>query len=181
MANKKIVRSLVALLVVLAFSLTLLVTGISAAEADGADDIPGVDDAIEDPGETEAPDDADDKEDAADDADGADGADEADDKEDAEDKDEDEKKFGLGFWISMGVLAALAGVVIFFALKHRDKVGKWWRSIKSELKKIVWMPWGEVRKSTAVVLVVVIALGLVIALLDYTFWNSIISLRTLFG
>ena len=161
MAYKKTVSSLIALLMVLTLSLSLFAVGISAAD-EATDAAEATEEVTEAADETTA---------APADTTAA----------PSTDKKDEKNAFGLGFWISTGVLVVLVGVAVYFCVKNRESVGKWWRGIKSELKKIVWMPWGEVRKNTVVVLVVVISLGLVIALLDYTFWNGIIALRTIFG
>lgn len=86
---------------------------------------------------------------------------------------------GLGFWISMGVLGVLIIVGVFFGIKYREGLVKWLRSYKSEIKKIVWMPWPDVRKNTIVVIVVIVVLGILIAMLDYVFSKGIIALGNL--
>ena len=92
----------------------------------------------------------------------------------------EEKKLGTGFWISMGVLGLLIIGGVVLAIIKRDKLKTWLKSYKSELKKIVWMPWPQVRKNTIVVIVVVVALSAVIGLLDYVFSKGIIALGNLF-
>lgn len=91
-----------------------------------------------------------------------------------------DSKLGVGFWISMGILGALIIVGVVFAIIKREKLKVWLKSYKSELKKIVWMPWSQVRKNTVVVIVVVVALAAVIGLLDYAFSKGIIALGSLF-
>lgn len=93
-----------------------------------------------------------------------------------EEGDAETKGLSLSFWISMGVLALLVIVAVVVGIRKRESLGKWWRSYKSELKKIVWMPWGDVRKNTAVVIVVVVVIGVLIGLLDYVFSRGIIEL-----
>jgi preprotein translocase SecE subunit len=94
----------------------------------------------------------------------------------ADDTASNDAGLGLGFWISMGVLAVLIGIGVFFGIKYRDGLAKWLRSYKSELKRIVWMPWPEVRKNTIVVIVVITILGILIAMLDFVFSKGIIAL-----
>ncbi|MGI6167334.1 MAG: preprotein translocase subunit SecE [Eubacteriales bacterium] len=97
-----------------------------------------------------------------------------------EDEGEEEKKgLGLGFWISMGVLGVLIIIAVVLGIKKRESLARWLRSYKSELKKIVWMTWKDVRKSTLVVIVVVVAIGVLIGLLDYLFSRGIIELGNL--
>ena len=67
-----------------------------------------------------------------------------------------------------------------YCLTHKEKVGKFVRGIKSEYKKISWTPWTQVRKNTIVVLIVVIAIGLLIAGVDFIFSKGIYALGRLF-
>lgn len=57
-----------------------------------------------------------------------------------------------------------------------ERLKKFWRDYKSELKKIVWSPWKQVRKNTTLVIIAVIVIGAVIGLLDYGFSNAIVLL-----
>lgn len=101
------------------------------------------------------------------------------DDHDHDDDKKEEKKLGTFFWVSLGIFGAaiLAGVIV--AIIKREKLKLWWKSYKSELKKIVWMPWSQVRKNTIVVIVVVVALAAVIGLLDIAFSKGIIALGKL--
>jgi preprotein translocase SecE subunit len=49
----------------------------------------------------------------------------------------------------------------------------------SEIKKIVWCPWKQVRKNSLVVLAVVIACAIVICALDIAFSKALLGLGTL--
>lgn len=62
--------------------------------------------------------------------------------------------------------------------KKDNKLAKFLRGTKSELKKIVWPTWEQVVKNTVVVLVVVIAVALIIAGLDLLFNRTLIQLIT---
>lgn len=106
-------------------------------------------------------------------------ADDHDHDHDHDDDKKEEKKLGTFFWVSLGIFGAaiLAGVIV--AIIKREKLKLWWKSYKSELKKIVWMPWSQVRKNTIVVIVVVVALAAVIGLLDIAFSKGIIALGKL--
>ena len=44
---------------------------------------------------------------------------------------------------------------------------KLWSDYKSEMKKVVWMPWKDVKKNTVLVLVSVVVLGVVIGIVDF--------------
>ena len=50
---------------------------------------------------------------------------------------------------------------------------------KSELKKIVWSPWKQVRKNSLVVFAVVVVCAAIICALDYAFSQAILGLGTL--
>ena len=53
------------------------------------------------------------------------------------------------------------------------------RGYKSEVKKIVWCPWNQVRKNTLVVVVVIVASAAVVGVLDYVFTQGLIALGAL--
>ncbi len=173
MVKYKNIRPLVALL--LAFlvtfsSISLFTATASAADTEGSEvnteeTAAPADDETEAPGDdtTEAP------------------ADEETDQPITEgntDADEDEG-LGLGFWISLGILGVLVIIGAFFAITRREKLAKWLRGYRSELNKVVWMPWNDVRKSTLVVIVVIVTIGAMIAMLDFVFSKGIISLGNL--
>ena len=65
-------------------------------------------------------------------------------------------------------------------VKFFTRVGNFFRGIKGEIKKIVWQPWKQVKKNTAVVLVVVIACAIIIGVLDFTFSEGLVLLQGLF-
>ena len=60
-----------------------------------------------------------------------------------------------------------------------SRIGHFFRSYKSEVKKIVWCPWKQVRKNSLVVLITVIAVAAVICALDFAFFQGIIKLGEL--
>ena len=70
--------------------------------------------------------------------------------------------------------------------KKSDKPSLWSRitsfarSIKSEVKKISWSPWTEVRKNTIVVVVVIAICVIALAIVDYVFAQGITALGNLF-
>ena len=45
--------------------------------------------------------------------------------------------------------------------------GKWFREMKSELKKVVWPTWNQVVKNTGIVIAMIIIVGAFIALADF--------------
>ncbi len=54
------------------------------------------------------------------------------------------------------------------------------RSVKSEVKKISWSPWTDVRKNTFVVVVVIAVCAVALAIVDYVFLQGITALGKLF-
>ena len=61
-----------------------------------------------------------------------------------------------------------------------QRIGHFFRSYKSEIKKIVWSPWKQVRKNSLVVLALVVACAAVICALDLAFSEALLSLAELF-
>ena len=108
---------------------------------------------------------------------------EADDDHAGHDHDDEEKKEDKGFTTSDLVLLIIFVVVVIIAavvcIIKRERVGKFFRGLKSEFKKIVWSPWNQVRKNTIVVIVVVVALAAIIGALDYLFGQGITELKNL--
>ena len=86
----------------------------------------------------------------------------------------------LGTIISLAILGVIVIVVAIFCIIKREKVGKFLRSLKSEAKKVVWLPWNQVRKSTIVVIIVVVIIAIVIGALDAAFSAGIGALSGLF-
>ncbi len=60
-----------------------------------------------------------------------------------------------------------------------SKIASFARSIKSEVKKISWSPWTDVRKNTLVVVVVIVACVIALAIVDYVFAQGITALGKL--
>lgn len=65
-------------------------------------------------------------------------------------------------------------------VKLSERLGKFWRDYKSELKKIVWCPWKQVKNNTIVVVVIVILTGALVGVLDFGFSKTINLLGGLF-
>ncbi|MBQ9784207.1 MAG: preprotein translocase subunit SecE [Clostridia bacterium] len=68
-------------------------------------------------------------------------------------------------WIAVGGGALLIAIVL--CIVFRAKLVKGLRVYKSEFKKVSWLSWEQTRKSTLVVLVVLIVCALVICLMDF--------------
>ena len=93
---------------------------------------------------------------------------------------EDEENDIVGTIVSLSILGVIVIVVALFCIIKREKVGKFLRSLKSEFKKVVWLPWNQVRKSTIVVIIVVVIVAVVIGVLDVAFASGIDALSNLF-
>lgn len=49
------------------------------------------------------------------------------------------------------------------------KIATYFREMKSELKKVVWPTWSQVRNNTGVVITALILVGAIVAVLDFGF------------
>ena len=58
---------------------------------------------------------------------------------------------------------------------------RWFRGMKSELKKVVWPSWSQVLNNTLVVIVVSVIFAIVIGLIDYLAYEGILALLGLVG
>ena len=187
MLNAKLKRTSIALILAVVLMLSLFPVAAYALEDAGsaAEDEAGIildaaqtPDATEStPAETEAETEADSSAETSSDT----AADDHDHDHDHDDETTEEKK-GLttGDIISLAVLGVVIILVVIYCLTHKEKVAKLWRGLKSELKKIVWTPWNQVRKNTLVVLVIIIAAAILIGVLDLLFSKGILALGKIF-
>ncbi|MBO7375772.1 MAG: preprotein translocase subunit SecE [Clostridia bacterium] len=77
-------------------------------------------------------------------------------------------------------LAVIVFFIFFFAnKKFNARVKKFIKEISSELKKVVWSPWRDVKKNTVIVLVVSLGAALLIFILDMLFSKGLSALTTL--
>ena len=172
-------NKLLAVLLAAMLMLTLLSTFAFAAdlgaEADGA--------ATAAEGADEAPED---------DAEPAEEEDEAEDKDETpaatdkatDDKKDEKKPLNWDLIISLSIigLAAVTFVILYFAWpKFKDAVNKFFRDYKSEMGKIVWSSWADVKKNTAVVIIIVAFFAITIGVLDFVFGQGIAALGKLFA
>ena len=65
--------------------------------------------------------------------------------------------------------------------KKPNRIAKFFRDYKSELKKITWNPFKSTKASTILVIALVVALALVIAVLDWGSSAAVFGLRDLFN
>ena len=78
------------------------------------------------------------------------------------------------------IIAVIIVICVVVAIKFRAKLGAFFRSVKSELGKIVWSSKENTRKSFLVVVVVAIAIAAIIFIFDLTFSSGIGFLGKLF-
>ena len=65
--------------------------------------------------------------------------------------------------------------------KKPNRIAKFFRDYKSELKKITWCPFKSVKANTILVVGIVVVLAIAIYLLDLAFGTGIVSFGKLFG
>ena len=88
----------------------------------------------------------------------------------------EEEKDYTNLIITLAVLAVIiiAGVVL--AIINRVKLKAFLRSVKSEMKKVVWSPADQTRKNFLVVMVICVAVIILVAVLDIAFGKGISAL-----
>ena len=62
-----------------------------------------------------------------------------------------------------------------------NRVARWFREMRSELKKVQWPSWGKVLKNTAIVLLCVLVIGIFIWVFDWLAHVIIPALMKLFS
>ena len=83
------------------------------------------------------------------------------------------------------IISIVVGAVIIIAVAvvciiKREPLGKFMRSLKSEMGKIVWLPKNQTLKNTVVVLIIVAACAIAIGIIDLAFGSGITLLGQLF-
>lgn len=88
----------------------------------------------------------------------------------------EEEKDYTNLIVTLAVLAVIiiAGVVL--AIINRVKIKAFLRSVKSEMKKVVWSPADQTRKNFLVVMVICVAVIILVAVLDIAFGKGISAL-----
>ena len=66
-------------------------------------------------------------------------------------------------------------------VKFTDRVKKFWRDYKSEFKKVSWLSWKDTKKSSWIVLGVLVACAIVICLLDLGLFEGFMAMINAFG
>ena len=78
------------------------------------------------------------------------------------------------------IIAVIVLIIAVVAIKFRKKLGDFMRSVKSELKKIVWSSKENTRKGFLVVIVVAVSVAILLGLIDLAFNTGISMLASLF-
>ena len=60
-------------------------------------------------------------------------------------------------------------------------IAKWFRGMKSELKKVVWPTWSQVVNNTVVVVVISLLVALIVGVFDFLAGQGITALLSLVG
>jgi preprotein translocase SecE subunit len=79
------------------------------------------------------------------------------------------------------IIAVIIIICVVVAVKFREKLKTFFRSVKSELGKIVWSSKENTRKGFLVVVVVALIIAAIIFVFDLTFTSGIGFLGKLFG
>ncbi len=96
------------------------------------------------------------------------------------DDEKEEEKSYLNLIVTLVVVVIIVAVALIYYFKNPEKVQKFWKGYKGELKKIVWLPKDELKRNTIVVCVIVVITVVLIALLDLVFSNVVWFLMDLF-
>lgn len=83
--------------------------------------------------------------------------------------------------VGIVIAAVVLVVAVILCIRFRENIKKFLRVYKSELKKVVWLPWDQTRKSTLVVLVVMVAFAVAISLLDWGLGEGFLAFVDLFN
>ena len=82
--------------------------------------------------------------------------------------------------VNLGVGAVILIVLAILAIKFRAKIPGWWKALKSECGKISWCSKDKLKKNTLVVVIVILAIVISIAILDFVFSQAVDILISLF-
>ena len=166
-------RSIIALLISLVLVVSLFTIGISAAEEEGTTPDTTVEDTADtgDKDETDTKGETDTKETESETK-----------KETETEKKEDPEvtETRTSLIVNGIIVGAIIIVLIILYVKFHTKFNAFLRSVKSELKKIVWSSKENTRKGFIIVAVVAVAFGVALGLADYAFSTGFDQLPGLF-
>ena len=90
------------------------------------------------------------------------------------------KKMDVPTIVGLIILGTILVVGAVLCIRFREKVGKFLRVYKSECNKIVWLPWDQTKKSSLVVIIVLVVCALAICVLDFALSKGILAFINLF-
>lgn len=61
------------------------------------------------------------------------------------------------------------------------RLGVWYKSLKSECKKVSWASWKSVKSNSITVIVTAVIFAAVLGILDYCFSSAVVGLSRLIG
>ncbi len=79
------------------------------------------------------------------------------------------------------IIGVIVLIIVAVIIKFRKKLGDFMRSVKSELKKIVWSSKEQTRKGFLVVVIIAVIFAVMLGLVDYAFNTGISMLASLFN
>ena len=93
-----------------------------------------------------------------------------------------DKSEGLSTGTIIGIIISgvILAVIVILCIRFREQIGKFLRVYKSESKKIVWLSWDQTKKSTWVVLIVLVLCALAICLIDFGLSKGFLAFIDLF-
>ena len=89
------------------------------------------------------------------------------------------KKINLIFSGICAAIGIFLIVLAILAIKFRAKIPGWWKALKSECGKISWCSKDKLKKNTIVVVIIILAITLAVALMDYAFSTGLLLLKDL--
>ena len=60
-----------------------------------------------------------------------------------------------------------------------SRIASWFKSVKSEAKKVIWASWKSVRSNSTIVIIAVVIIAAAIGIIDFLFQNAIFGLGSL--
>lgn len=84
----------------------------------------------------------------------------------------------LGVIVTGGAALALLGALVWWRepmLSFAARSADYLRDVRAEVRKVTWPGWEDLRKSTIVIIIVVIIFGIVIGIMDWFFSKLLID------
>lgn len=84
----------------------------------------------------------------------------------------------LGPLLLAGVLAVGAGALVHWRQPvgaFAGRVVRFLGDVRAEIRKVTWPGWKELRKSTVVIIIFIIIIGIIIGLMDFLFAQLLVN------